>query len=243
MRIPTNPEDREDFYLDIMAKCLVTREDRKGDYTTFRSYFLFGAAPEQPPAYFNKINPHLDQLTSFLYSAETTRFSIQLGASVNHLEHRKAPVLTQALNDEWLNSNADQVFSSALTWSLVYNSTFVKLVIRNGINPYMVEPKDIGVLREDTPYTDRQEALVHTYYITKSELYARLYSHPKRSGICGARRSALAFGISVDKTPPARLRAKFFSSKMPEKPVNAVGGLTCLDNRSKISVIRWLRSS
>jgi hypothetical protein len=183
MRIPSNPEDREDFYLDIMQKCLVTREDRKGDYTTFRSYFLFGAAPEQPPAYFNKINPHLDQLTSFLYSAETTRFSIQLGASVNHLEHRKAPVLTQALNDEWLNSNADQVFSSALTWSLVYNSTFVKLVIRNGINPYMVEPKDIGVLREDTPYTDRQEALVHTYYITKSELYARLYSHPKRESI------------------------------------------------------------
>ena len=47
----------------------------------------------------------------------------------------------------------------------------------------MVEPKDIGVLREDVPYTDRQEALVHTYYITKSELYARLYSHPKRDSI------------------------------------------------------------
>ena len=36
------------------------------------------------------------------------------------------------------------------------------------------------MLREDTPYTDRQEALVQTYYITKSDLYARLYSHPKR---------------------------------------------------------------
>ena len=47
----------------------------------------------------------------------------------------------------------------------------------------MVEPASIGVLREDTPYTDRQEALVHTYYITKSELYARLYSHPKREQI------------------------------------------------------------
>ena len=183
MRIPSNPEDREYFYLDTLNKCLVTKEERKGDYTTNRSYFLFGAAPEQPPAYFNKINPHLDQLTSFLYSAETTRFSIQLGASVNKLEHRKTPVLTQALNDEWLNSNADQVFSSALTWALCYNSTFVKLVIRNGINPYMVEPQNIGVLREDTPYTDRQEALVHTYYITKSELYARLYSHPKRESI------------------------------------------------------------
>jgi len=41
----------------------------------------------------------------------------------------------------------------------------------------------MGVLREDSPYTDRQEAIVQTYYITKSELYARLYSHPNRDKI------------------------------------------------------------
>ena len=182
MRIPTG-EDREDFYLDIIQKCMVSREERRGDYTTLRSFYLFGNDPESPPAYFNKIHPHLDQLTSFLYSAETTRFSIALGASVNSAEQRKSPALTQALNDEWLNSNADQVFSTALTWSLVYNTTFIKLVYKNGIHPYMIEPSAIGVLREDTPYTDRQEAIVQTYYITKSELYARLYSHPKRDSI------------------------------------------------------------
>jgi len=183
MRIPSNNADREDFYLDIMQKCMVSKEERRGDYNTLRAYYLFGSGPEDPPAYFNKINPHLDQLSSFLYSAETTRFSIGLGASVNPIEHRKSPALTQALNDEWLNSNADQVFSSALNWSLVYNSSFVKLVMKNGIHPYMVEPSAMGVLREDTPYTDRQEALIQTYYITKSDLYARLYSHPKRQEI------------------------------------------------------------
>jgi hypothetical protein len=148
-----------------------------------RSFFLFGAGPDEPPCIFNKIYPHIDQLTSFLYSAETTRFSINVGAAVPDQEQIKVPRLTLALNDEWLNSNADQVFSSALTWSLVFNSTFIKLVYNNGIHPYMVEPGGIGVLREDTPYTDRQEALVQTYYITKSELYNRLYSHPKRESI------------------------------------------------------------
>jgi len=182
MKIPSG-ESREDFYLDIINKCMVSKEERRGDYTTLRAYYLFGAGPEEPPAYFNKIHPHLDQLTSFLYSAETTRFSIALGASVSPNEHKKTPSLTQALNDEWLNSNADQVFSTALTWALVYNSSFVKLVYKNGIHPYMIEPSAIGVLREDTPYTDRQEAIVQTYYITKSELYARLYSHPKRESI------------------------------------------------------------
>jgi len=183
MRIPNNPEDREYFYLDLIQKCMVSREERKTDYGSLRSWYLFGNGPDEAPALYNKIYPHIDQLTSFLYSAETTRFSINTGAAVPDSEQVKVPALTRALNDEWLNSNADQVFASAVTWALAYNSTFVKLVIKNGIHPYMVEPACMGVLREDTAYTDRQEAIVQTYYITKSELYDRLYSHPKRDSI------------------------------------------------------------
>jgi hypothetical protein len=183
MRIPSNPVHREEFYLDLIQKCFVSREERKADYSALRSYYLFGAAPEESPALFNKIFPHIDQLTSFLYSAETTRFTINIGAEVNPEEHRKIPVLTNKLNDEWLNSNCDQVFSTALTWALCFGTTYVKLIVNNGVHPYMVEPSSIGVLREDVVYTDRQEAIAQTYYITKSELYARLYSHPKRDEI------------------------------------------------------------
>lgn len=183
MRIPSNPDEREYFYLDLINKCEVSIETRKTDYFTLRSYFLFGNDPNSAPAHYNKIYPHIDQLTSFLYSAETTRFSINIGASVNKNEHRKIPSLNQALNDEWLNSNADQVFSTALTWALCYNSTFVKLIYRDGIHPYFVEPSAMGVLREDVPYLDRQEAFIQKYYITRSELYNRLYSHPKRDAI------------------------------------------------------------
>jgi hypothetical protein len=183
VRIPSNPVDRENFYLELIEKCNVSKEERKGDYSSLRAWYLFGAGPDESPAPFNKIYPHLDQLTSFLYSAETTRFSINIGAGVNKDEHRKIPTLTQALNDEWINSNCDQVFSAALTWALVFNTTFIKLIVNNGIHPYLVEPATMGVLREDTPYADRQEAMVQTYYITKSELMARLYSHPKREAI------------------------------------------------------------
>lgn len=183
MRIPTNPIDRHRFYLELIEKCLVSREQRKVDYSSLRSWYLFGNGPDEAPALYNKIYPHIDQLTSFLYSAETTRFSINLGASVPDQEQNKVPALTKALHDEWINSNADQVFSTAVTWALDYNTTFVKLVINNGIHPYMVEPACMGVLREDSPYSDRQEAIVQTYYITKSELYDRLYSHPQRESI------------------------------------------------------------
>jgi len=184
MRIPTNPEDREFFYLDLINKCEVSKSERQADYGSLRSYFLFGAGPEESPAPFNKIGSHIDQLGSFLYSAETTRFNIALGSGVDELQHRYVPALTQALHDEWNNSNADQVFATALTWSLVFNSTFIKLIpYRNSINPYLVDPATIGVLREDIPYTDRQQAFTQEYYMTKPDLYARLYKHPKRDQI------------------------------------------------------------
>ncbi|NBW08746.1 MAG: hypothetical protein EBR82_12055 [Caulobacteraceae bacterium] len=183
MKIPVDPIDREAFYIDLIQKCLVSRETRKSDYASLRSWYLFGNDPNEPPAMYNKIYPHIDQLCSFLYSAETTRFSIDLGAEVHEGEYSKIPSLTRALNDEWLNSNADQVFSSAVSWALTYNSSFIKLVVNRGIHPYMVEPSCIGVLREDVPSMDRQEAVVQTYYITRSELYSRLYSHPKREQI------------------------------------------------------------
>lgn len=180
MRIPKSPEDRENFYLDIISKCMVSRETRAADYATLRSWYLFGNGPDSAPALYNKIFPHIDQLTSFVYSAETTRFSINLGAAVPTENHRMVPALTRQLNDEWLNSNADLTFAQGVSWSLCYNSTFIKLVANQGIHPHFVEPHCMGVLREDIPGLDNQEAIVQTYYITKSQLYSQLYSHPRR---------------------------------------------------------------
>ena len=180
MRIPTDLIQRELFLVDVMQKCMVSVESRRSEYDSLRAYYLFGAGPEEAPAQYNKIFPHIDQLSAFMYAADSTRFSINLGASASKHYHKMVPALTKGLYDYWLNSNADQVFSQALNWSFCYNSTFVKPVWRNGIHPYMVEPSAMGVLREDTPYTDRQEAIVQVYYMTKSELFSRLYSHPKR---------------------------------------------------------------
>lgn len=184
MRIPTNLVEREEFYLDLIEKCLVSRENRKTDYDSLRSWYLFGNGPDEAPALYNKIFPHIDQLTSFLYSAETTRFSINVGASVKKNEYSKIPVLTRALNDRWLDSNADQKFALATTWALCYNSGFIKLVMKGkSAHPHYVEPACIGVLREDIPGLDNQEAFIHTYYITKSELYSQLFLHKDRESI------------------------------------------------------------
>ena len=211
MRIPDDPIQREYFYNDLVDKCSVSIQERTGTYDSLRSYYLFGAGLDAPPAYYNKIYPHIDQLSSFLYSAETTRFTISLGASVNKHEQTKIPSLTGALNDDWLNSNADQVFAQALNWALCYNSTFIKLIQKNGLHPYMVDPRCIGVFREDTPYTDRQEALIQIYYITRSELYARLYSHPNRDALL----ARLQLGQSQQNQVPDGIQRLILSATDP----------------------------
>jgi hypothetical protein len=183
MRIPPGLIDREDFANDLVQKCNVSLEARKADYGSLRSFYLFGAGPNESPAHFNKINPVIDQLISFLYAADTTRFTIHLGATAEDYSYEQLPVLVEALNDSWSDTGGDKTFLSALTWSLVYNTTFVKLNWRKTVNPYVVAPGSVGVLREDIPYTDRQEAICHSYYMTKSELYDRLYSHPNRDSI------------------------------------------------------------
>jgi hypothetical protein len=211
MRIPDDPIQREYFYNDLVDKCSVSIQERTGTYDSLRSYYLFGAGLDASPAYYNKIYPHIDQLSSFLYSAETTRFTISLGASVNKHEQTKIPSLTGALNDDWLNSNADQVFAQALNWALCYNSTFIKLIQKNGLHPYMVDPRCIGVYREDTPHTDRQEALIQIYYITRSELYARLYSHPQREALL----ARLQMGQSQENQVPDGIQRLILSATDP----------------------------
>lgn len=211
MKIPDDPIQREYFYNDLVDKCSVSIQERTGTYDSLRSYYLFGSGLDAPPAYYNKIYPHIDQLSSFLYSAETTRFTISLGASVNKHEQTKIPSLTGALNDDWLNSNADQVFAQALNWALCYNSTFIKLIQKNGLHPYMVDPRCIGVYREDTPHTDRQEALIQIYYITRSELYARLYSHPQREALL----ARLQMGQSQENQVPDGIQRLILSATDP----------------------------
>lgn len=182
MKIPTQADEREAFYWDVVCRCLVSRQDRKANYERLRNYFLFGCAPESSQALFNKINSNIDQLTAFLFAADTTRFSIRLGAGVDK------PVflpmvrpLVSRLNDKWEDSNADIIFSNAVTWALVYDSMFVKLVQRGAETmPFLVESSNFGVLREDVPMLDRQEAFCHVFFTTKDQLRRDLEYHPQK---------------------------------------------------------------
>jgi hypothetical protein len=187
MKIPTNIVERDDFYSKIIKICTASQENRANDYAALRQYYLFGGDGGVGSSPFNKIFPHIDLLTSFLYASETTKFMVHLGAAASEHEHSRVSVLSQSINDRWLDSNADRVISNAITWALVNNSTIVKLIPKVNketklleITPFQVHAASFGVYREDISFTDRQEAMVHTYYTTRSQLEIDIADHPHR---------------------------------------------------------------
>lgn len=221
MKIPSEKVDREFFFWDIVNTCFESRDNRSAFYRACRNYYLYGAAEGQV-ATFNKILPHIDLLTSYLFAAETTKFSVQLDEEASRHDVPKLRPLSRRLNNEWHRSNADMVFGSALEWALVKGSTFIKLIPKKGagVIPYLVEPEQIGVYREDKSYLDRQEAICMRYTITKSQLRRELnlVEHPKVSKILDE--------SSTGKTEESPMSALVQRVVMSQTTPNLVGNVT-----------------
>lgn len=210
MLIPNDEEEREYFYNELIEACFASRPDRTNEYERLKNYFLFGTADGQN-SNFNKINPIVDTLTSFQFASETTKFSVSLGAGVSKDEYKKVNAVSERILDEWHMSGSDMTFSHALNWANIYNSSFVKLVWHKGLHTYMVEPSQIGVLREDVPHIDEQEAISHRYYITRTELNWRLASHPNRERII----ARMSTGQQEQSGPPSGVQRLILSASQP----------------------------
>lgn len=184
VKIPSDNTKRDkmrrlDYFANLKEKCLVSRTERIERYTGLRLYWLYGTdggmvnddddTNNGPPPN-NKIWPHIDLLTSFMYAQDTTRFSVELGAGVNKDFQNWVPKLSQYVNDEWHSSNTDIIVSLALAYSLVYGWTGIKPIWKmNGIQPGIIMPHNFGVLREDNFMLTKQEAYIHCYTMTTSQ--------------------------------------------------------------------------
>jgi hypothetical protein len=184
VKIPDGDKKRErlerlKFFEDLKGRCLFSRPERREQYASNRFYWLYGTDGSYenedtetglgpPPG--NKIWPHIDQLSSFLYAQDTTRFSVELGASVNKQMQAWVNPLNQYVNDNWHSSNIDIIFGLGLQLALVYNSTFIAPKWKkNRIEARIVLPHNFGVLREDSFQLSTQEAFVHCYTMTPSQ--------------------------------------------------------------------------
>ena len=207
MKIPQDAAERVIFYNHLIQKCFSSREERKNFYSAMRMMYLFGSeAGQLRDGEINKIFPSIDLLASFLYAQETTRFAVSFGRSAPEGEIVRAATINEAVNDEWLNANADFIANEAVKWSLVYNSMIVKMVVRApDIHPTIIMPHNFGVLREDLPTLDRQEACCVQYQVTQTDLETQLEGHPRRDDILSKVVANPSSDFSEFKSPVERL--------------------------------------
>lgn len=181
MQIPKAPMDRLMFYSDVVDKCTTWLPNLKAYYTTLRGYYEAGASAESASPIFNNIYPHIDLVTSMLYAMDTTRFSVQPDATESAAIFDKCPIVARRIQQEWHDSNCDMVAGEAVRLALIFQTSLIKLIVRNKeVHPYVVDPEMFGVLREDTPFLDRQQACVQKYQISWAALGTMLQDHPKR---------------------------------------------------------------
>lgn len=223
MKIPTDAPTRLQFFTDTIQKCNASREHRRQFYKTMRAYYLFGQGDyglSNGPRY-NKIYPHIDQLTSFMFSPETTRFSIRFGPSVNKAETNKILPLLDGVHGQWHDNGIDQAVRNALRWSGCYGMMFLKMRWKgwkrkqaNGeideggdCQAFLVEPHNMGVLREDKPGLRNQEAFCETYYVTRSQLRNELTSacHPRVDEIVAIAQAGHSEQVGTNAGPIDRL--------------------------------------
>jgi len=222
MKIPSDAAEKLELYQQVIRQCLLSREARMATYRELRSYYLFGAA-EGAIAPFNKIQPTVQLLQSFIYAAETTKFNIKLGTSVDDSELQKVGILSEEINDLWHESDTDLIMADVVAWSFVFNTVHVKTIWNNGIRNYLVEPDNFGVYREDEPFLQRQEAVVHTYAIARVELLRMLKDHPRKNEIEVQLESANK--AQTDDGFPSGLQNLIITATTPKMTGQPAGGI------------------
>lgn len=196
MKIPSAPAERHEFYLDLIQKCRATVDTRREFYKQSRSYYLFGCPDRAVNSQnrFNKIYPQIDTVASFVFSPETTRFTIDLGPSVNTGATSQIPAMVERMGQIWSKCALDRQFGQAVRWSAPYGKVLLKLrpkvskrinrqkelEKRFEIQSFIVEPHNFGVLREDKGSLKQQEAFCETFYTSISELRNNLASSGKK---------------------------------------------------------------
>ena len=176
MIIPDNPSLRADYLQWVLDTCLLSRQDRKNMYDRRRQYFLYGTGSDQDIIY-NRLESHLDLVTSFLYSPDHAEFSLSAPPNSADAEVKQFQAAQDAFNNDFRDAGLFDTFADGLLWGTVFDSMILKMGwsdVRDEETCTMVEPWKFGVFSEELTDLDAQPAFVHSYHIDYDNACQRL---------------------------------------------------------------------
>lgn len=169
MRIPK--KNIGGFAREIVDSCSASLVERVQRGAIYRSMFLTGDENGSPQTK-NKTLSFIEKLSSNIYSPTDLRFAVTPPEEVGPEERAKASRAAKELNSQIRGADVDLKLCEAFDWSLIKGKAFVKLLwnaSRHRLDAWVVQPEFMGVMREDIPELDRQEAFFQSTYMIPQE--------------------------------------------------------------------------
>lgn len=163
---------------ELVDACYVSRQDRIERGVRYRNMYLTGSFSGQRQVY-NLTFKHIDKLSSWLFSPTELRFALEPESQPTPDDLAMARRGSLALNTKMRRGKVATAAAQANVWALVKGAAFVKLLWGDkGLEPYVVQPEAMGVLREDINDLDRQEAFVHSTWYTPDRFREKIKRYP-----------------------------------------------------------------
>ncbi len=220
---------------EIINECSASRPSRILNGSAFKNLYLTGDEQSDPATY-NKTFAYIDNLSSYLYSPVNLRFGIEFFRGAGPVDRALGRASEAELNSWIRASNLDTKLESAVTWALVKGKCVIKLVWgEDGLEPYLVQPEQMGVLQEDISSLDRQQAFFHSSFLTPSQLRLMIQGHPEAAAI---ERAAIAqTGKAKDDAGYGNVLKQVVLGGL--NPYQAAGTNTTTQNKG---VVNWLNA-
>jgi hypothetical protein len=191
MIIPRSARKRDDVIDEIANICLSSKRDRDILYLMRRRFLDYGTNDYTIEVKYNRLEAHLDLVSSFLFAADHCRYNIAASRNAADSEVDQIVSLADEWNDTFRDCGLAYLYSDSVYWALALDSMFIKLGWNNARDDLFgkqILPSDFAVYDESEPDLDSQEAFVHTYCLNWGNAVQRLLRAGKRADIKKLRR-------------------------------------------------------
>lgn len=183
MNLPAVSSQRRDAIIEVARMCSPSRSQRKAYHRDLREMYVRGTAMSDRAKY-NKLRAHVRQSTAYLFQSESVRFGMALPPHFGDTFAAELDVVRDDFHRAWHDSDAGEVMAMGVEWSHVYPSVIFKVTASAGepLVTLVPDPGDIGVLEEDRKF-DRQEAMIHYFYMNLRQFARLVAGHPREEAL------------------------------------------------------------
>lgn len=182
LTVPTNQKELVKFTNDLVETCRISVSNRQA-YCRLMNAIAETGRIDGTKSLLNLLYAHLSRLASHLFSPVELKFSVDYERDYPDIEYKRAAVVAKVLTRQWERQNIDLLFGQGVFESLKYGACLMKQWAQEergkpGYYAKLVMPWQFGVYNESETEIAKQPALCETVYLTKPEIWRRIYHLP-----------------------------------------------------------------